>query len=82
MSCVRRGVELSAPVGKPTQEAFTIGGFRCNYCCGNGWFWKESEFGSPYKDPCPMCGGSGLMKARVTVAWVREVKSEERKTKN
>lgn len=69
MSCVRKSIELSAPMGTPIQEAFTLDGFRCNYCQGNGYFWYEDEYGHPCKHTCPMCEGSGLMKARVTIVW-------------
>lgn len=49
-------------------EKFTVGGFTCPDCHGNGWYW--SPRGKDYeKAPCKTCGGSKEVTAEVTVNW-------------
>lgn len=64
------GVQISAPlfgVGKEKPEEFP--GYSCGYCQGNGWFLDPDE-NERVKKPCPSCGGTGQVKAVVTVEWV------------
>lgn len=72
MSKRLNGVQISAPlfgVGKEKPEEFP--GYSCGYCQGNGWFWDPDE-NEPVKKPCPSCGGTGQVKAVVTVEWVAD----------
>lgn len=55
-------------------EQLELGGMKCAYCHGNGWFWADDEYGKPYKDPCPVCHGTGRMKAAVTIEWTADKK--------
>lgn len=66
---VKTIMEVEAPTIKVDEEKRTVTGLRCNYCWGNGWFWNTDEHGDDFKDPCPMCGGSGKVNAEITIKW-------------
>ena len=69
MSRVKQTVELRPPSCDVTKEVHTSPGHLCGYCHGVG------HFRSPYRDrdeeptPCPVCGGSGMLDAIITVEW-------------
>lgn len=44
----------------------------CNRCQGNGFFWSHNSYNEPVKEPCPMCGGSGVLDALVTIEWKQQ----------
>lgn len=71
MSERQNGVLITAPLfgtGQEKPEEFT--GYSCGYCQGNGWFWDSDIIHERVKKPCPSCGGTGKVKAIVTVEWV------------
>ena len=73
MSRTRQMIELFAPavLREHRPEQFTVKGFSCPECHGNGWWWKSD--GKDYeKTPCRACGGSGEVSAEVTVRWIGE----------
>lgn len=73
MSKRLNGVQISAPlfgVGKEKPEEFP--GYSCGYCQGNGWFIDPDVIHERVKKPCPSCGGTGQVKAIVTVEWVAD----------
>lgn len=63
------------PSYKGLTETIVSGGYKCEYCQGNGYFWKEEGF-EHVKDPCPVCKGSGRLKAVVTIEWKPTKKDE------
>lgn len=72
MSRKQQGMLLSAPLFGDIhcQEREEFHGFPCTYCSGNGWYWATSMIGEEsYKEDCKICGGSGRLKAVVTVEW-------------
>ena len=44
----------------------------CNRCQGNGFFWSHNSYNEPVKEPCSMCGGSGVLDALVTIEWKQQ----------
>ena len=56
------------------QEEFR--GFSCGGCSGNGWNWGYDEEGDNAHITCPVCHGSGLLKAIVTTQWVADKKEK------
>ena len=76
-------IELSAPavLREARPERFTVSGFTCPECNGNGWGWREAD---PREDTremdgdrwakvtCPTCGGTGELDAEVTVNWKKQ----------
>lgn len=70
MSKTRQLIELVPPAvfREARPERFTVMGFVCPECHGNGWWWKGD--GKDYeKAPCRVCGGTGEVDAEVTVNW-------------
>ncbi|WP_042373711.1 hypothetical protein [Bacteroides neonati] len=71
MSKKQQALILSAPlfgdVHPKEQQEFN--GFPCSGCQGNGWHWKENKYGDRIKEPCSVCGGTGKLKAVVTIEW-------------
>lgn len=74
MSRTKQILEISAPNIKSTTEHLEGAAQKCNYCSGNGWFWGVDEFGQNRKDPCPICGGTGVLKPLITIEWKRTEK--------
>lgn len=71
MSERQNGVLITAPLfgtGRETVGYFT--GYACGYCQGNGWHLDPDVIHERVKKPCPSCGGTGQVKAVVTVEWV------------
>ena len=71
MSQKQNGVLISAPlfgVGKEKPEVFP--GYACGYCQGNGYVLDPDVITEYVRKPCPSCGGTGQVKAIVTVEWV------------
>lgn len=52
-----------------TRETEVFHGLKCTGCSGNGWYWKENNHGECYKNPCRHCGGTGKLKAVVTIEY-------------
>lgn len=67
MSKINNVIELNAPPstisGIPTEHIETFS-HKCSYCGGNGWIWGAEE-----KRDCPICKGSGKLKAVVSIEW-------------
>ena len=55
-------------------EAFT--GFECSNCHGSGWVLALGERNETVRNTCPVCGGSGRLKAEVTTKWMPDKKEE------
>lgn len=45
----------------------------CNKCQGNGFFWSHNSYNEPVKEPCSMCGGTGVLDAVVTIEWKQQI---------
>lgn len=48
----------------------------CNKCQGNGYFWSHNSYNEPVKEPCPMCGGAGVLDAVVTIEWKQQINNK------
>ena len=80
MSRTRQMIELSAPsvMREHRPERFTVTGFTCPDCNGNGWGWRqdpdnpEARQDGWLKKTCPTCGGTGEVDAEVTVNWRKQ----------
>ena len=73
MSEKQNGVLITAPLfgtGKEKPEEFP--GYSCGNCQGNGYVIDPDIITERVKKPCPSCGGTGQVKAVVTVEWVRD----------
>ncbi len=70
MSMKKQIILLDAPqvIQADRPETFTVEGFACPECKGNGWHWEEL-FNEYYKEPCQVCGGTGEVCADVTIRW-------------
>ena len=73
-------IELAPPAvfRESRPERFTVAGFTCPVCHGNGWGWRD-DVNEPLASPdgwmkveCPACGGTGEVYAEVTVNWKRQ----------
>lgn len=78
MSEKQNGVLITAPLfgtGRETVGEFP--GYTCGHCRGNGYFLDPDIVTERVKKPCPSCGGTGKVKAVVTIDWIPdgEVKS-------
>lgn len=62
-------VALVPPSHEQVKELVMSKGHTCGYCHGNGWFWGIDEFHDRVKNTCPLCGGSGMLDAVVTIEW-------------
>ena len=63
-------IELMPPAvfREARPERFTVTGFACPECSGNGWYWKGD--GKDYeKASCHTCNGTGTVDAVVTIHW-------------
>ena len=69
MSKTKQVLELSSPSMKSRHESFTGLAQQCNYCCGNGWFWRRDGTYDSVKEPCPMCEGTGKLQPVITIEW-------------
>lgn len=57
-------IEITPP-DRVKKEVIVAGPQICSYCRGNGWHWGPQL----KKVKCPDCGGTGEVKAIVTVDW-------------
>ena len=57
-------------------EMETFTGFECSKCYGNGWIIALGERNETVINTCPICGGSGRLKAVVTTKWIPDKKEE------
>lgn len=48
----------------------------CNKCQGNGYFWSHNSYNEPVKEPCSMCGGTGVLDAVVTIEWKQQINNK------
>lgn len=65
------GVLISAPIfGAGREKTQEFPGYSCGYCQGNGYVLDPDIITERVKKPCPSCGGTGQVKAVVTVEWV------------
>lgn len=69
MSRKQNGVLITAPLFGTGQEREVFEGYPCGYCHSKGYFSRDSEEGQWEKYPCPKCGGTGKVKAVVTIDW-------------
>lgn len=68
---------LVAPPLFPKEHPYemdTFYGFKCTYCQGNGWIPALGERNDTTRDTCPVCKGSGRLKAIVTTKWIPDKK--------
>lgn len=71
MSERQEGIRIKAPrfgTGQEPPEEFA--GYSCGYCHGYGYFSQDNQHGEWEKYPCPKCGGTGKVKAVVTIDWL------------
>lgn len=68
MSKRKEIIELSAPSRLGKAEKFVSRAQPCSYCRGEGSFTGNNPQGE--RVPCPDCGGSGKVRALVSVTWV------------
>ena len=69
--------EIVAPLPKESSliqgirsvEHFSSTGHRCSYCNGSGGFWGENHRGEATRKKCPLCEGSGMLDAVITIEW-------------
>lgn len=64
---------LIAPPLFPKEHPYemeTFLGFDCSYCHGNGWILALGERNETMTETCPVCKGSGRLKAVVTTKWM------------
>lgn len=75
MSKKKQIYELTPPEYGSDFEKEVYTGFRCTKCNGNGWVrdW-DAKRDDPAVIGCTRCGGSGRLKAEVTVKWIAEDK--------
>lgn len=70
-------IELMPPAvfREARPEKFTVSGFTCPECHGNGWAVRFDDDDSDadrrgwVRKACPVCGGSKVVSAEVTVRW-------------
>lgn len=55
-------------------EKEVFNGIPCAHCHGNGQFWGTDEKRESVKKDCPVCKGTGMLKAVVTISWEPDVK--------
>lgn len=53
------------PPDRLKKEVLVVSPQTCGYCHGNGWHWGPQL----KKVKCPDCGGTGEVKAIVTIDW-------------
>lgn len=73
-------IELMPPAvfREARPEKFTVSGFTCPECHGNGWGWENDPDGEIVghtdrgwvRKVCPVCGGTNVVSAEVTVRWM------------
>ena len=73
MSKNRQVITVSPPLflkENGRKEQMYSPGHTCSYCHGNGWFWSlPDDVRDSVKAPCPICDGSGMLDAVITVEW-------------
>lgn len=52
-------------------------GFECSYCHGNGWIPTLGKQNECERKDCPVCEGSGRLKAVVTTKWIPDKKENQ-----
>ena len=70
-------IELAPPAvfREARPEKFTVAGFTCPECHGNGWgYYSDPDDANAdrrgwARKECPVCGGSREVTAEVTVRW-------------
>ena len=54
-------------------EHYLSTGHECSYCNGRGYFIPTQVGYNEYKENrCPVCKGTGWLKAEITIHWVSE----------
>lgn len=78
MGIKKQVILLEVPNVIQGPETYTVDGFTCPECKGQGWVWREDP-DDPDARPdgwirkaCPVCGGTGLIEAEVTVNWKKQ----------
>ncbi|MBQ3189390.1 MAG: hypothetical protein IJB60_08180 [Bacteroidaceae bacterium] len=69
MSSTKRTVELKPPNEKHTKEMLTSSEHVCGYCKGMGYFQPCWYHRNEEPTPCPVCDGTGMVDAIVTIEW-------------
>lgn len=63
-------IEITAPDwGTGLEDMGEFVGYNCGYCHGEGWLWNPEIIHERIKMPCPKCGGTGHVKARIAIEW-------------
>lgn len=71
-------IEPSRFWGRIHDECYTSGGHDCSYCNGRGYFTPVQVGHDEYEDnPCPVCKGTGRLKAEVTIHWAPDNKEQK-----
>nr|DAY38856.1 MAG TPA: Transcription attenuation protein [Caudoviricetes sp.] len=58
------------------KESLVSCNHKCNKCQGNGYFWSHNSYNEPVKEPCSMCGGTGVLDAVVTIEWKQQINNK------
>lgn len=67
-----RSIKLVPPDLPVTDEYITSRYHRCRFCHGSGGIFGTGKRNQRTLVTCPMCGGSGYMKAEIIIRWAPE----------
>lgn len=71
-------IEPGSFFGSIHDERYTSTGHDCSYCNGRGRFAPIQVGRDEYEEnPCPVCGGTGRLKAEITIHWAPDNKQEQ-----
>ena len=69
MSSTKGTLELRPPKGNSVKEQLKSLGHVCRYCSGMGYFQPCWYHRNEEPTPCPVCDGTGMVDAIVTIEW-------------
>ncbi|KAA6346411.1 hypothetical protein EZS27_006061 [termite gut metagenome] len=75
MSKVNKVIWITPPtlLNINNKEIQTSSGHKCSYCQGNGFFWEvQEDVKERFKAACPVCRGSGKLRAAIIIEWLPE----------
>jgi DNA-directed RNA polymerase subunit RPC12/RpoP len=66
-------IEVWPPDYENYEEKSVAGGFTCPRCAGRGWLADYSDVKDYRQVECSRCAGTGLLRARVAIAWEADI---------